>query len=191
MREDHEEKVIFILIAIISACLITIIGLTILLFTGHKDGGKIGINIIAGICRVDIVDTQDVSLVDDVFTFVNPKGGDSVLFEPGATYYTEGFKVKNIGNLPIKYYMSVTNDENINMKKFNEAFEIWITTNPLDTADNKKLSAFEGALWAGDSSVTYYLVIKMKPSAGNEFQNVYYEGIGVTVNAVQYFDLPA
>ena len=34
-------------------------------------------------------------------------------------------------------------------------------------------------------SETYYLVIRMKETAGNEFQNKTYTGIGITVYAVQ------
>jgi hypothetical protein len=44
----------------------------------------------------------------------------------------------------------------------------------------------DGYLPAGQSDETFYcLFVKMKESAGNEFQGSTYEGIGITVHAVQ------
>jgi hypothetical protein len=49
----------------------------------------------------------------------------------------------------------------------------------------KKITEFEGTLGPEESGKVYYLVIKMKESAGNDFQNKVYSGIGITVYAVQ------
>ena len=43
----------------------------------------------------------------------------------------------------------------------------------------------EERLEVGEKTDTYYLVIKMREEAGNEFQDKSYTGIGVTVYAVQ------
>ena len=72
------------------------------------------------------------------------------------------------------------------MDEFNEAFEVWISTDPTDPDQAERLDVFEGRLEKNTSSQqTYYLFIKMKETAGNTFQNREYSGIGVTVYAVQ------
>ena len=47
------------------------------------------------------------------------------------------------------------------------------------------MTDFTGNLAVGQESATYYLVIRMKENAGNEFQDQAYSGIGVTVYAIQ------
>ena len=72
------------------------------------------------------------------------------------------------------------------MQEFYEAFDIWISTSPTDLDNAQRMTEFVGRLEAGCCSTdTYYLFVKMKESAGNEFQGKIYEGIGVTVYAVQ------
>ena len=71
---------------------------------------------------------------------------------------------------------------------FNKAFEIWITKKPTRSAEAEDLKPFIGTLGVDENnntSDTYYLVVKMKESTDNHFQNKEYTGIGVTVYAVQ------
>ena len=111
---------------------------------------------------------------------------EGVLFEPGATFYTQGFKIKNTGSIPVNFSLSVSKDDKIDMAEFNKAFELWIVRDCDDFATAEKLTNFKVEDLAPDaSSETYYLFIKMKESAGNEFQGKIYTGIGVTVYAVQ------
>ena len=72
------------------------------------------------------------------------------------------------------------------MEAFDEAFELWIVKEGKDFLTADKLTEFkESGLAVGESSETYYLFVRMKESAGNEFQGKTYTGIGVTVYAVQ------
>jgi hypothetical protein len=163
-------------------------GSTLALFTNDSSNGTIGIITTSGSVKVDIVDTSDEenSLENQYLTFCTSSGSKEVLFEPGATFYTQGFKIKNQGNVPICFRLSVSEENSLDMAAFHEAFEVWISTSLTDSADAKKLSKFVGDLEAGaDSSDTYYLFIKMKESVGNEFQGKTYAGIGITVYAVQ------
>jgi hypothetical protein len=117
---------------------------------------------------------------------VTSSENQKILFEPGATFYTQGFKVKNIGDVSIKFRVTVSEDKNIDMTEFHKAFDVWITTDLSDPTAAQPLTEFIGELAVERvSAKTYYLFIKMKESAGNEFQNKTYSGIGVTVYAVQ------
>lgn len=183
--ERRKKTTIIILIIIILLLLTTIVGLTYALFTSGGDDGKIGVNVTSGECKIDIVDAEDKSLVGDVLDFVTEKKKDKIYFEPGATYYTEGFEVKNIGNIPVNFRVFISEDESNDRYSFQEAFELWITKDPSNLEGAEKLTEFTGRLEVDQMSETYYLVIRMKETAGNEFQNKTYTGIGVTVYAVQ------
>ena len=183
--ERRKKTTIIILIIIILILLATIVGLTYALFTSGGDDGKIGINVTSGECKIDIVSTEDKSLVGDVLDFVTAEKKEKIYFEPGATYYTEGFEVKNVGNIPVNFRVYISEDEENDRYDFEEAFELWITKDTADIENAEKLTSFTGRLEVDQTSETYYLVIRMKESAGNEFQNKTYTGIGVTVYAVQ------
>ena len=97
----------------------------------------------------------------------------------------------------IRHGRTVSKDDKIDMKEFNEAFDVWIVEENTDGTKNfddaKKIMEFSGSLTVenkndeneGHLSKTYYLYIKMKETVGNEFQGKSYSGIGVTVYAVQ------
>lgn len=183
--ERRKKITIIILIIIILLLLTTIVGLTYALFTSGGDDGKIGVNVTSGECKIDIVDAEDKSLVGDVLDFVTEEKKDKIYFEPGATYYTEGFEVKNIGNIPVNFRVFISEDEENERYKFQEAFELWITKDVSNLENAERLTEFTGRLEVDATSETFYLVIRMKETAGNEYQNKTYTGIGVTVYAVQ------
>ena len=181
------DKRIFIAAMVILLCLVSITGATLALFTDSTDG-TIGINATSGSVKVDIVDTteKENSLVGQVLNFQVDGAQEDVLFEPGATYYTQGFRVKNKGEIPIQFILYVSEDNtDATSAEFNDAFEAWITEDPFDPSDAVKLQDYEGTLAPKQSSQVFYLVFRMKESAGNEYQNKTYSGVGVTVCAVQ------
>lgn len=180
-----EMKKITMSIAIIFLCLTSVIGTTWALFTSGNDG-KIGINSTSGYIDLDIVDVDGNSLVGDVLDFeTKSDDGEPIYFEPGATFYTQGFTVKNNGNITINYRLYISSDEGENMESFNEAFELWVTDDPNSIGGENKITEFVGTLNPGETGKVQYLVIKMKESAGNDFQGKTYTGIGITVYAVQ------
>ena len=185
---------------VILLCLVCLTGATLALFTSAEDDGKIGIVTAAGNVKVDIVDATDItdSLVGDALGFMLPSGDKTgtVLFEPGATFYTQGFRIKNVGNVPVNYSLYISPDDQISTGDFNEAFEVWISTDPKDPSKAVELPFYSRLVVEGSEgeylSDTFYLFIKMKESAGNEFQGKEFaflengtRGIGVTVYAVQ------
>jgi hypothetical protein len=168
-------------------CFSSIIGSTLALFTNDPERGKIGVNTTSGKVKVDIVDTskEENSLVGDALQFMTTSQSDTYYIEPGATIYTQGFRVKNIGNVTMNYHLYVSDDRFLNMANFDDVFDVYITTD-IDNAKNaEKLMSFIGRLEAGKTSDTYFLVLKMKENATNDFQNKKYSGIGITVYAIQ------
>ena len=189
-RNETQKKAIVITAMIIILCLVLITGSTFALFTSTTDDGKIGVNTTSGSLKVDIVDASDnpQTLIGDVLDFVTTSENKTVLFEPGATYYTEGFRIKNNGTIPMHYIVYITGDSTLDEKmevSFSDAFEVWITQDPTSRDGMVKIQEFEGRLEVGESSDVYYLVFKMKESAVNEFQNRTFSGVGITVCAVQ------
>ena len=184
MRFSGIKTKLFAAILIIAICVSSIVGSTFALFTNNIEDGTIGINATTGRVQVDIVDEDKNSLIGDVLEFQSP-GGNPVYFEPGATYYTQAFNVLNRGTVPVNFHMFVSVDERVENKDFTDAFELWITTDITSRDSEVKLKEYKSRLEIGQESATYYLVVKMKPTRGNGFQNKAYRGIGVTVYAIQ------
>ena len=181
-----KNKQAYLAVLIILLCLTSLVGATYALFTSNLNDGTIGIVTTAGDIEVDIVDAvEDNSLVGEVLQFQTTASNRLPLFEPGATFYTQAFRVKNTGNIPINFRLAVSEDADIGTEDFNDAFEVWISTSPTNIAGAEKLTQFKGTLEVGQSSGPYYLFVRMKETAGNDFQGKSYTGIGVTVYAVQ------
>lgn len=188
LRCKSNKQAFMIAALIILLCLVCLAGATLALFTGDLSDGTIGIITTAGEVKVDIVDASDEesSLEGKVLQFRTSSDQKEILFEPGATFCTQGFKIKNLGDIPVRFRVSVSEDDTIDMQEFHEAFEVWISTDPTTRTDAALLTDFQDTLGVGKCSEdTYYLLVRMKTSAGNDFQGKTYEGIGITVYAVQ------
>ena len=182
-RYTTSKKAIVIAALIILLCLVCLAGSTLALFTSDPEDGTIGIVTTAGKIAVDIEDAKTGdSLVRETLSFQQ----GNVLFEPGATFVTNGFKICNEGTIDINFRLYVSYDKSIDMEAFNKGFEVWIGTDPNDPESGKPMHEFVEHLKAGNSSAnTYYLFVRMKPEANNDFKNQTYSGIGITVYAVQ------
>ena len=174
---------------VILLCLVCLTGATLALFTSDPNDGTIGIVTTSGDVEIDIVDKSGATLQNKALAFMTTSGSidsEKVYFEPGATFYTQGFRISNKGDIPVNFSLSISKDDKIDMEEFEKAFELWIVKEGDDFRSAKKLTEFKvNGLAAGKESDTYLLFIKMKESVGNEFQGKTYTGIGVTVYAVQ------
>ena len=188
-RYKEYKRTIVIAVTVILLCLVSIVGVTLALFTNDVNDGTIGINATAGKLDVDIVDTTDAmnTLVDQYLDFTTKDGQvETVLFEPGATFYTEGFRILNRGDIETKYILYISPDEKLKKnEEFWKGFEVWITNDLSDNASAVKMEEFEDTLAKDEISDVFYLVIKMKEDAGNGYQKQEYSGLGITVCAVQ------
>ena len=135
--------------------------------------------------RLDITDVDGSSLVGDLLDFAH--ANEPLYFEPGSVHRTEGFHIRNDG-VAVKFLISANGDTVTDKEKFKAAFDFWIATDPDDFQSAKKLTSFSGELKENEQSEIYYLFVKMKESAGNEYQNKTFEGLGITVHAVQSLD---
>lgn len=191
LRYKLNRKPLIIAAMVILLCLACLSGATFALFTSDPNDGTIGVIATAGSIDVDIVDeaNEDLSLVGTYLEFQTTVRYPDYRFEPGAVVYTQGFKVRNRGDIPINFRLSVCDDpetSNIDIETFHEAFEVWIVENTIDLSSAQKPIDFIDSVGPKQcSSDTYYLVIRMKETADNTFQNCYFTGIGVTVYAVQ------
>ena len=150
-----------------------------------KSEGTIAFNgnvdrIQAGTLDVQLLDEQGRSLEGQTLSWKKAAGheNEAVLWEPGCTYELQPIVIKNAGNLALKYKIVISGIQGD--AALNNAIE-WTITN---TSTVTALDA-DHALAAGASDT---LTIKghMREDAGNEYQGLSIDGIGITVVATQY-----
>ena len=133
MRYTFNKQPIVMAAIVILLCLTCLMGATLALFTSDPNDGTIGIITTSGDVSIDIVDTAGVTLQDKALGFIVTVDNvqhlvqdTDVWFEPGATFYTQSFQVKNLGDIPVNFNLSVSKDESIDIEEFNKAFELWV-----------------------------------------------------------------
>ena len=175
-------------------CVVMLVGTTFAWFT---DTASTGVNkIVAGNLDVDIVDGNGDSLDGKTLNFVNKENQSNILWEPGVTFHTEGFRIKNGGNLALKWKMVVNKDsastgvvEGSNGKdgmNLLDVIDFSVVSSKDENAPAVKIDEFVGHTAAKTiDSVTYYIKGTMKTTAGNDYQNLTLDGITITVYATQ------
>ena len=170
---------------IILLCLVSIVGVTLALFTNNVDDGTIGVNATTGRVDVDIVDPNGKSIVNEYLSFENVTPGEALVVEPGATYYTKGFQIENEGTIPVNFRLFISTASDAEQQRLAEAFDFYITTDPSDPSCDVTIRSFvREQLEPKTCSETFYLVLRMKDSLGEDFEDQVY-GIGITVYAIQ------
>ena len=106
---------------------------------------------------------------------------EEVLWEPGCTYELPLIRVRNNGNLALKYEISV-----IGGKGDLKLFDVISFTAAIDGAAEVPLSTFTGHLDAKDASSKILIKGHMDEDAGNEYQDLKIESIAINVLATQY-----
>ncbi len=100
------------------------------------------------------------------------------LWEPGCTYTLQNIRVRNAGDLHLKYMIAITGIGGD--AKLNEVIE-WTANG----ADMSTLSADKN-LAPGEDSGAIAIQGHMKEEAGNEYQGLSIDNISITVYATQY-----
>ena len=163
-------------------CVVLLVGTTFAWFT---DSASTAVNKIqAGTLDVQLLDEQGNTLEGQTLSWKKAAGheNEAVLWEPGCTYNLQSFKIKNNGNLALKYKIVISGI--VGDAKLLEAIDFTVTgVDGITTAN--ALNGFEGKLAA--SSMTDAITISghMKEYAGNEYQGKSIDGIGITVVATQ------
>ena len=168
----------------ICMCLVMLIGSTFAWFT---DTASTGVNKIqSGTLKVDIVKKDGTtSIKGESMDFVNKDGSNNILWEPGVTFKTTGFKIKNIGNLALKYNLTINGvTGGTEATKLLEVIKFSVVN---EEGEAVSLDSFVGTLETKDkTSGLLYIQGHMEETAGNDYQGLDLTGIGITVNATQY-----
>ena len=104
-----------------------------------------------------------------------PAEGTQILWEPGCTYELPQLRVVNKGNLALKYKIHITGIQGD--AKLNEVID-W-------TINDAAINLTEGHLTAGQQGDAFTIKGHMQETAGNEYQGLTIDGIGITVIATQ------
>ena len=156
-------------------CVVMLVGTTFAWFT---DTASTAVNKIqAGNLDIKLLAEDGVtSLEGATLEWQKAEGAESedILWEPGCRYKLQPIIIKNAGTLALKYKIVISGIDGD--AKLNETIE-W-------TIDGVSLDE-EKPLLAGESAK---LTIEghMKKEAGNEYQGLSIDGIGITVYATQY-----
>ena len=170
-------------------CVTMLVGATFAWFT---DTASTAVNKIqAGTLNVDIVDKNGDSLDGKSLSFKDVNNNTDILWEPGATFNLDSFKIVNKGNLAFKYKVIISG-VNGNAKLL-EAIDFFVK---IGNAEKVALADWDGILLPDgeaatdtmDAGTTSAITISgtMKKEAGNEYQGLSIDGIGITVLATQY-----
>ena len=160
-------------------CLAMLIGATFAWFT---DTASTGVNKIqAGNLDVALEMSNDgtnwESAEGKTLTFKTKdnRAADQILWEPGCTYELPQLRVVNKGNLALKYKIQITGIQGD--AKLNEVID-W-------TINDAAIDLTEGHLTAGQQGDAFTIKGHMQDTAGNDYQNLTIDGIGINVVATQ------
>lgn len=150
-----------------------------------------------------LVGDEWVDAEGETLSFQAADGRTEILWEPGCTYELPVLRIVNKGNLALKYKVIITGIDGD--AKLNEAIDWYYsvdlsslipgTTGWTTPTDQYKLENFgeedyllpEGhAANARTHESVFKIIGKMRTDAGNEYQNLTIENIGITVVATQY-----
>ena len=175
-------------------CVVMLAGTTFAWFT---DTASTGVNKIqAGNLKVDIVDKEGTTSLDGKslsFVKAGPTADTGatteILWEPGCRYLTEGFKIKNAGNLALKWKAQVnkgTTAANEGGFDLLDVIDFYVVTSTDENAEAVAIENFKGNLEANKTSEdVYYIKGVMQTTAGNDYQGLTLDGITITVYATQ------
>ena len=179
--------------AFLGGALLTIISVMLMLGSTMAwfQDSKVVINTYTfGNLDVDVVDKDGTTIAATTINFVKPDGGeyqaDEFLFEPGATFRLKEFYVKNSGDVALKYRLKLDSGSATGHIKLLDAMDVYATMG----GDRFALDSKTMTLAAGKTDEAVQIYLHMKPSAGNEYQNLAVSGLIVKVIAVQDEGIP-
>ncbi len=163
---------IFILLLSISM----LIGITYAMFS---DSSSTSVNTIqAGTLDIDLVDASGSSLDGETVDFVYPEGS-SHYWEPGRSYQLEPIKIKNKGNLDLKYKIEITD---VNGTEVLDDYLSW--TVKVGETEITDLANYTATL-APNAEHTLTIIGNLGLNAGIDVMSESASGISITVRAIQ------
>ena len=175
----NTKKALLMSVLALVLCFSMLIGTTFAWFT---DVATTGVNNIQS-GTLDVVleywdGTEWVNAEGKPLNFVAADRREEILWEPGCTYELPLLRVRNNGNLALKYEIVITGLTGD--AKLLEVIDWTINGEELVAAYTGELLPEEGK-----NVKNLAIVGHMKESAGNEYQGLTIEGIGITVYATQ------
>ncbi len=167
-------------------CLTMLIGTTFAWFT---DTATTAVNrIVSGTLEVAIVD-EDGNDLTAPLQWEKAAGheAEEVLWEPGATYNLQKFRIQNKGNLALKYKVLISGIQDGNARLL-EVIDFTFSEETMENgvAVTNEFSLDEDHhLAAEKTSGVITISGKMRENANNDYQNMTIDGIIITVVATQ------
>ena len=175
-------------------CVVMLVGTTFAWFT---DTASTGVNKIqAGNLDIELQMKEGDNWVPAegktlTFKTKDNRATDKILWEPGCRYELPELRIVNKGNLALKYKVTVngvTGDAKL-LEAIDFTAKMGTTEIALDNLKGAILPSDAATASAGEAvGATAPITIKgvMKTTAGNEYQGLSIDGIGITVVATQY-----
>ena len=189
MTQTKTKKALLMSVLSMVLCVAMLVGMTFAWFT---DTASTGVNKIqAGELKIKLLGANDRELSKDTsLTWQKAAGheAEEVLWEPNCTYNLETFKVRNAGNLAVKYkvILKATDITNKDGKTLLDVLEWKVNGNNVDfkTLGNGIEILADQQLPKG-ATMTIDVSAHMKAEAGNDYQGLKIDGFGVEVYATQ------
>ena len=195
MKLKSKKSALLLSFTSLLLCFAMLAGSTFAWFT---DTATTGVNkIVAGNLKVDIVAEDGVTSLTGEgkeLKFQNNANSTDILWEPGVTFLTQGFKIANKGNLALKWKAEINKDnikngkadsEETPSKSLLDVIDFYVVTSTDENAEAVAIENFVGNLTKNAKSGVYYIKGVMQTTAGNDYQNLTLEGITITVYATQ------
>ena len=184
-EKKQTKKALIMSVTSMVLCVAMLVGMTFAWFT---DTASTAVNKIqAGNLEVDIVAANtETSIQDTGLQFKNMNNSSDILWEPGATFLTDGFQVMSKGNLALKYKLEI---DLSNLDAGSDAKLLDVIKFSVVKADKTSavsLDDFVGHL-TNDAKTSDVMYIKatMDSAAGNDYQGLTLNGIKIKVYATQ------
>ena len=193
MKKFSSKRALLLSVISMVICVSMLIGSTFAWFT---DSATANVNTIkSGNLDVELVDANGEKITEALkwVKSAEAPAGEKILWEPGCTYNLESFKIKNAGDLALKYKVVIsglTGDATLL-----EAIDFTVKVGDaapvaLEGWDGKLLPAgAEKTEITQDADIGETALITitgtMKTTAGNDYRGLSLEGISITVYATQ------
>ena len=184
MSKNTTKRSLLASVMALALCVIMLVGTTFAWFTDTAStsvnkiqAGKLDVALEMAVGTNEDGSTKWVSAEGETLQFKKADGheNETVLWEPGCTYELPALRVVNNGNLALKYKIEITGIKGD--AKLNEVID-W-------TINDAAINLTEGHLDALEEGAAFTIKGQMQTTAGNEYQGLTVDGIGITVYATQ------
>ncbi len=187
----NTKKALFTSFVSLLLCFTMLVGSTFAWFT---DTATTNVNsIVAGTLDLVLVKADGSAFTEGEtldFVSADPAGQpEEILWEPGAAYVTNGFRIKNNGNLAFKFKVVITDTGKGDVELL-DVIKFDLVSKAPDETDYTVYNGAEVPVLPDEGKnvdeTVYYLRGTMDTAAGNEYADLTLEGVTITVYATQY-----